>query len=76
MEYSNVDEIKFKPYNSPVFEGFAIPKNKLVKLEWERNIETRTGGEFRFKGIWLSKSYDYKIVEDGECSLVLVAIEK
>ena len=75
MEYSNVDEIKFKPYNSPVFEGFAIPKNRIGRLIWEDNIEQRSGGEFKEIGIYLSPEYDYKIVLDNENQRVLVAIK-
>ena len=72
---NNEDEIPFKPYNSPLFEGFTIPKNKLARLIWMDNIQVRTRGKFEDIGMYLSSGYDYKIVLDEKNVLVLIAIK-
>ena len=72
--YVHPDEIAFKPYNSPTFENFVIPKDRLGTLRWDDNIQVRSQGEFENVGLWLSHEYDYKIVRDSKNSLVLLAI--
>jgi len=73
--YVHPDEIAFKPYNSPTFENFVIPKDRLGTLIWDDTIQVRSRGEFEGIGMWLSNSYDYKIVKDSKGTLVLLAIK-